>query len=328
VSPSQNSDFEGFERGSLKTGGFPAVAQECSQILGLKSLFDEGRIAPAYLFYGQSEAKVLPLVYDLAAYVLSSANPIGDPGHWLERTKKFISQNTHPNFFFLTNSGSKEITVDSARAMSSFLRSTPTIPGWRFVIISPAAHLNNAASNALLKVLEEPPKKVVVALVSYGLLNIKPTILSRVQKIFFRVDKETTQKYLQDQESAEFARKVIEVVAKILKQREESWGQANVRGDALGVGAFDPIKKALVDEIALNGDLLTIFSKVILTFLYEQIHAQIAKRSTIIWDYARVYESVVDFISVAENKSLSIAHFVNAVFSLLSIRSQKVCGFT
>ena len=51
-----------------------------------------------------------------------------------------------------------EIVVDDVRRVPDFLHLTPAEGGWRVVVIDGAEDLNRNAANALLKVLEEPPR--------------------------------------------------------------------------------------------------------------------------------------------------------------------------
>jgi hypothetical protein len=307
-----------------------------SGIDDLKLLFTAGRLAQAYLLYGLAPAKSLPLAIDLAAHVLtaSARNPCG---FGPDTSKKFIQQNTHPNFFLLTNTEEdKEIVVENARAMSLFLQSTPTIPGWRFVIISPADRLNNAGSNAILKILEELPEKVTIVLVANGMFRIKPTILSRVQKVFLLEERKTIQQYLQQAEHGALAR---EIVANLQAAIEGVGGRASGR-----IIAKFP-NKTLVDAIANNG-AMQLFRNIVLTFLYEQVFVDAERDSSPNTErgpsqnaereappnvkrdpspntergphLALLYEKVMAFIIAAENKSLSPTHFINSVFAIIA----------
>ena len=51
-----------------------------------------------------------------------------------------------------------EIVVDDAREIGAFLRLTAAEGGWRVVIVDGADEMNRNAANALLKILEEPPR--------------------------------------------------------------------------------------------------------------------------------------------------------------------------
>ncbi|WP_138466873.1 DNA polymerase III subunit delta' [Poseidonocella sp. HB161398] len=72
-----------------------------------------------------------------------------------------------------------EIPVDAVRALKRFFSMSATDGGARVVIVDSADDLNVAAANALLKLLEEPPKNTVLILVSHQPGRLLPTIRSR-----------------------------------------------------------------------------------------------------------------------------------------------------
>lgn len=257
-----------------------------AKIEELKALFDKGQLAPGYVFYGRANEENLKTAYELAAHVLSK-NQINPNGFNLELTKKFLSKNTHPNFFLLTSSEEgKDIVVENSRELSAFLQSTPTIPGWRFVIISPANRLNNAASNALLKNFEELPCQVTLILVSSGLFQLKATILSRAQKIFFQETLKTIQDYLN---SNSLTNQIISTINAAFNQKFP--------------------EKKIIETITLNNESMELFADVVLAFFYEKATQNNEKRQF----FTKKYEKILNFIISAKGKSLSPAHFVNAV---------------
>jgi len=74
--------------------------------------------------------------------------------------------------------------IEQIRGLSDFLSlSSHKNDGSRIVLIHPAEGLNLASSNALLKVLEEPPPGVMFILVAHQPQKLLPTIMSRCQKI-------------------------------------------------------------------------------------------------------------------------------------------------
>jgi DNA polymerase-3 subunit delta' len=77
---------------------------------------------------------------------------------------------------------SKNIKIDQIRALADFMNISTHRQGMRIVALYPAEALNTAASNALLKTLEEPPPDTVFILVSHSLDRLLPTILSRCRK--------------------------------------------------------------------------------------------------------------------------------------------------
>ena len=75
------------------------------------------------------------------------------------------------------------IRVDDVRKVSDFLSKTSFNDGWRIVIIDSAEDMNKSAANALLKILEEPPAKTLLLLISHNMGKLLPTIRSRCAKI-------------------------------------------------------------------------------------------------------------------------------------------------
>jgi len=72
-----------------------------------------------------------------------------------------------------------QITVDEVRKLRGFFGMTASDGGRRVVIVDDADAMNVAAANALLKLLEEPPERAVILLVSHRLSGLLPTIRSR-----------------------------------------------------------------------------------------------------------------------------------------------------
>jgi DNA polymerase-3 subunit delta' len=78
------------------------------------------------------------------------------------------------------------ITVDEVRRTVSFFGSTAGEGGWRVCIVDLADELNPSAANALLKVIEEPPKRSLFLLVSRAPGRLLPTIRSRCRALPLR----------------------------------------------------------------------------------------------------------------------------------------------
>lgn len=110
----------------------------------------------------------------------------------------WLKDNAHPDFKLITpedesttSSSSKkksskksQISVAQIRQLYEYLSlSTHQVEGYRIIIISPAETLNMASANALLKILEEPPKKTLFLLVASQYQRLLPTIVSRCQAV-------------------------------------------------------------------------------------------------------------------------------------------------
>lgn len=76
-----------------------------------------------------------------------------------------------------------QITVDEVRKLNSFFGLSSAEGGNRVVIVDSADEMNPSAANALLKVLEEPPARATLILVSHQPARLLPTIRSRCRTL-------------------------------------------------------------------------------------------------------------------------------------------------
>lgn len=75
----------------------------------------------------------------------------------------------------------KSISVYTVRAMIEKMQMSSMSGDWRVILIDSVDELNTAASNALLKLLEEPPAKTLFLLVVHQLASVLPTVRSRAR---------------------------------------------------------------------------------------------------------------------------------------------------
>lgn len=76
-----------------------------------------------------------------------------------------------------------QIVVDDVRKLRDFFGLSATEGGRRIVIVDAADEMNTSAANALLKLLEEPPKGAMLFLVSHQPSRLLPTIRSRCREL-------------------------------------------------------------------------------------------------------------------------------------------------
>jgi DNA polymerase III subunit delta' len=80
----------------------------------------------------------------------------------------------------------QDIAVEDVRRTVTFFGSTAATEGWRIAIVDSVDELNPQGANALLKILEEPPRRSVLLLVSHCAGRVLPTIRSRCRLISLR----------------------------------------------------------------------------------------------------------------------------------------------
>lgn len=113
--------------------------------------------------------------------VLEAAKAIFEPDQHAA-----LERGSHPDFRTLSVEDDKDIKVESVR---DIIDETQALPSWaplKMFVIDGADRLTNAAANALLKVLEEPPLKVRFFLLAERLEAVIPTIRSRCALVAYR----------------------------------------------------------------------------------------------------------------------------------------------
>lgn len=152
-----------------------------------------GRLHSGWLLAGRQGIGKATLAYRIARFVLAKGSPDRPPA--APATLDIPSDNpdvqlvhagAHPRLCVIrralddkTGKPRTQITVDEVRRMRGFFNLTAVDGGWRVVIVDAADDMNNPAANALLKVLEEPPDRSLILLVSHQPSRLLPTIRSR-----------------------------------------------------------------------------------------------------------------------------------------------------
>ncbi len=90
----------------------------------------------------------------------------------------------HPDFIYVPPSRNS-VKIDQIRAVKEFANLKPVLSRKKLIVIDDADTMTKEASNALLKVLEEPPVDTYFILIAHELNALLPTVLSRVQGIEF-----------------------------------------------------------------------------------------------------------------------------------------------
>lgn len=155
----------------------------------------KGRLHHAWLLCGVEGAGKATFAWRAARRLLGAAP---DPSRGLLGTRpddpvaRLVSARSHPDLLVLERAveggkTKKSISVDQARDLPDFFSKSPSQAQYRVAIIDAADDLNLNAANALLKVLEEPPERGVLFLVTHAPGRLLPTIRSRCRRLAFPV---------------------------------------------------------------------------------------------------------------------------------------------
>ena len=117
------------------------------------------------------------------AILLYGKKGIGKASFAAEIAKEILGKSAlYPDLLLIEKEAEKkEITVDKIRKIADFSNQTSAISTNKFILIDSACELNKSASNALLKILEEPRPNNFLILISHNLNRVLPTIRSRCQ---------------------------------------------------------------------------------------------------------------------------------------------------
>lgn len=92
----------------------------------------------------------------------------------------------HPDLLEVGATSEPVVTVDEIRQVAQMLGKTAIGGGWRVVLMDGVHRLNGNAANALLKLLEEPPKRVAFLLVTPSPDSLTSTLRSRCVQVRLR----------------------------------------------------------------------------------------------------------------------------------------------
>ncbi|WP_110676534.1 DNA polymerase III subunit delta' [Salinicola sp. RZ23] len=146
----------------------------------LTQLQDSGRLPHALLISGPHGIGKQPLVEALIARTLCR-NP-GEIACGECHGCRMLAAGYHPDLLSVAPvEKSRQIRIDAIRQVNGFVSQTAQQGGYRVIRIEPAEAMNVAASNALLKSLEEPGERTLFVLVSDIASRLLPTIRSRCQ---------------------------------------------------------------------------------------------------------------------------------------------------
>lgn len=143
-------------------------------------LADSGRLPHALLFSGAHGIGKQSLAEALIARTLCTDPGEQACGHC--HACQMLASGYHPDLLRISpEDGKRQIRIDPIRQVNEVVAQTAQQGGYRVIVLSPAEAMNVAASNALLKSLEEPGEKTLFVLLSDVPSRLLPTILSRCQ---------------------------------------------------------------------------------------------------------------------------------------------------
>ncbi len=241
----------------------------------LKKALEKGRIVHGYLFSGTRGVGKTSVARILAKALNCEKGPTPNPCLSCENcmeVERGISRDV------IEMDAASHTGVDEIREIIERARFKPFKSRFKVYIIDEVHMLSQSAFNALLKTLEEPPEHVVFILATTEPRKIPETILSRLQKYFFkRIPEKDIVNHLRrisQEEKIKVSEELLKVLAKeaegSLRDAEALLEQVRAIGEAkdeeimemLGVMDHTAIA-SMVDHILDGGEeeVVTLFNK-------------------------------------------------------------------
>ncbi len=149
----------------------------------LKMYFSAKTLPHAFLFTGQSSKK-------MQEYAQFFAHQMMERFKCSSKDFQKLEELTHPDFnLFYPDSKSGQYSIEQIRAITKASTLYPHESPCQFFILNYAERMQDAAANSLLKTLEEPTERTTFILLAENSDSMLPTILSRLQKVHFGLEK-------------------------------------------------------------------------------------------------------------------------------------------
>lgn len=167
----------------------------------LLEAYQSGRMPHAWLIGGPPGIGKATLAYRLARFVLAHPDPksaVVQSATTLavdadDAVARRIAAQAQADLLVLERHINEQtgklytvIRVDDVRRSVGFFGSTAGEGGWRIAIVDAVDDLQREGANALLKVLEEPPQRTLLLLISHSPGRELPTIRSRCRRLLLR----------------------------------------------------------------------------------------------------------------------------------------------
>lgn len=173
----------------------PWLSGQATAEATIRAAIAGGRLHHAWLLTGPKGIGKATLAFRVARFLLAHGETFPIPGADFKvdldgPTARKIAAGAHPNILHLQRPWDDkakrfktELSVDTIRRTTEFFGQTAAVPGFRIAIVDASDDMNASSANALLKILEEPPKRSLFFVLAHEPGRLLPTIRSRCRRL-------------------------------------------------------------------------------------------------------------------------------------------------
>ena len=219
------------------------------------------------------------------------------------------------------------IRVDDVRMINEFLAKKSSNDGWRAVIVDSIDDMNTASANAILKILEEPPHKTIMILISHNPGRLLPTIKSRCSKLYLPPLSETDTASLLRRYRPNLNEKTVKGIAGICSG---SIGKAIVYADNRALDSYEKLDKiiqagrtfktadllAFCDDAVKDEDRFYLVQELVLKYVAENIkNCADIETMTGVWEKAIKMFDEVERLNMDKKQTL-----LNVIYGICKVK--------
>ena len=264
---------------------FSEVIGQDSIVQTLRNAVNLNRIAHAYLFAG-SRGSGKTSTARIMAKAINCLNPIsGEPDN---QCQICVDIDSARSLDLIEIDAASNRGIDDIRSLKNNVNFKPTYGKYKIYLIDEVHMLTEAAFNALLKTLEEPPPHIVFILATTEVHKVLPTIVSRCQRFDF------------------LSLKVGDIVSRLEKLSQDE----GVETDS------DTLLKVAQAASGSLRDAENIFEKLILTYGVK-LESKIVKNALDVGYEAESFELLRHIVSGDTKKCLEVIYTIEIAGSNL-----------
>lgn len=175
--------------------GFQQIVGHESVIQHLQNAIASGKVSHAYILHGEEGSGKKTIATAFAKTLQCEEGKIFSCNHCVSCMQADTSN--HPDIIWVTHEKASIGVDDIREQLNGDIQIKPYSGRYKIYIIDSADKLTEAAQNALLKTMEEPPEYAVIILLVNNINHLLSTILSRSVLLNLRpIDKQVIKEYL------------------------------------------------------------------------------------------------------------------------------------